>query len=45
MLEGSGEKMRHVKSVSLEDIDEQAFGDFIQQAVQLNLSKGDPTKG
>ena len=45
ILEGSGEKMRHVKLSSLDDIDEQAFSDFIQQAVQLNLSKGDPTKG
>ena len=45
ILDGSGEKMRHVKLSSLVDIDEQAFSDFIQQAVQLNLSKGDPTKG
>jgi hypothetical protein len=45
ILEGSGEKMRHVKLSSLDDIDEQAFSDFIRQAVQLNLSKGDPTKG
>jgi hypothetical protein len=45
ILEGSGEKMRHVKLSSLDDIDEQAFSDFIQQAVNLNLSKGDPTKG
>jgi len=37
--------MRHVKLSSLDDIDEQAFSDFIRQAVQLNLSKGDPTKG
>ena len=45
ILEGSGEKMRHVKLSSLDDIDEQAFSDFIRQAAQLNLSKGDPTKG
>ena len=45
ILEGSGEKMRHVKLSSLNDIDEQAFSDFIQQAVNLNLSEGDPTKG
>ena len=45
ILEGSGEKMRHVKLSSLDDIDENAFANFIQQAVNLNLSKGDPTKG
>ena len=45
ILEGSGDKMRHVKLSSLEEIDEKAFADFIQQAVKLNLSKGDPTKG
>ena len=45
ILEGSGDKMRHVKLASLDDIDNQAFSDFIQQAVQLNLSQGDPTKG
>lgn len=44
LLQGSGEKMRHVKIVSLDDIDEPAFIDFAQQAVKLNLTKGDPTK-
>lgn len=44
LLQGSGEKMRHVKIVSLDDIDQQAFRDFVNQAVSLNLSKGDPTK-
>jgi hypothetical protein len=37
--------MRHVKLSSLEEIDEKAFADFIQQAVNLNMRKGDPTKG
>ena len=45
LLGGSGDKMRHVKLVSLDDIDEAAFKDFVLQAVQLNLTKGDPTKG
>ncbi len=45
MLEGSGEKMRHIKLSSLGDINEKVFTDFIQQAVNLNLSQGDPTKG
>lgn len=45
ILTGSGDKMRHVKLSSLDDIDAEAFTDLIQQAVELNLSKGDPTRG
>ena len=45
LLGGSGEKMRHVKLVDLDDINESAFKDYILQAVKLNLTKGDPTKG
>ena len=45
LLQGSGDKMRHVKLTSPDDIDATAFDDFIVQAVQLNLTKGDPTKG
>jgi hypothetical protein len=44
VLEGSGEKMRHVKLSGLDDIDEALFADFVKQAVMLNESKGDPTK-
>jgi hypothetical protein len=44
LLGGSGEKMRHVKLVDLEDINELAFKDYVLQAVKLNLAKGDPTK-
>lgn len=44
LLQGSGEKMRHVKLTNLDDVDQGAFTDFINQAVSLNLSKGDPTK-
>jgi hypothetical protein len=44
-LQGTGEKMRHIKLQGIEDIDEQAFTAFVKQAVQLNLEKGDPTKG
>ncbi|NIS81600.1 MAG: hypothetical protein GTO14_15665, partial [Anaerolineales bacterium] len=40
-----GDKMRHIKLTSVEDIDEQALGDFVRQAVRLNFEKGDPTKG
>ena len=45
LLQGGGDKMRHVKLTSIEDIDAAAFSDFIAQAVQLNQAKGDPTKG
>jgi len=45
LLQGTGAKMRHVKLTGIEDIDEDAFSDFVKQAVQLNLEKGDPTKG
>lgn len=45
LLQGTGDKMRHVKLNSTDDIDEMAFADFVQQAVLLNMSKGDPTKG
>jgi len=44
LLEGTGGKMRHVKLSGLSDIREQAFKDFIRQAIQLNQTKGDPTK-
>ena len=43
-LQGNREKMRHFKLKSLEDINQQVFSDFVQQAVKLNLTKGDPTK-
>lgn len=45
LLQGDGDKMRHVKITNLEDIDEDAFADFVKQAVRFNLAKGDPTKG
>jgi len=45
LLQGSGEKMRHLKLTGMEDINEEVFTDFVKQAVALNLEKGDPTKG
>lgn len=45
LLRGSGEKMRHVPLTSVDDIDVAALTHFVRQAVQLNLAKGDPTKG
>jgi hypothetical protein len=44
LLQGTGEKMRHVKLTSPKDIDEKVLSDFVRQAVKLNLAKGDPTK-
>lgn len=45
LLEGTGEKMRHVKLTGIDDVDKAALAGFVRQAVQLNLTKGDPTKG
>jgi hypothetical protein len=45
ILQGSGEKMRHIKLKNLTDIDENLFSDFVRQAIELNNTKGDPTKG
>jgi hypothetical protein len=45
LLQGSGDKMRHVKLTSTDQVDQAAFSDLINQAVQLNQTKGDPTKG
>ena len=44
LLQGSGEKMRHFKIGKMEDINETVFTDYVQQAVKLNLTKGDPTR-
>jgi hypothetical protein len=45
MLQGSGEKMRHVKLTKLDDINHKLFSDFVRQAIKLNEELGDPTKG
>ncbi len=45
LLEGTGEKMRHVKLTGPADVRPEAFADFVAQAVRLNREKGDPTKG
>ncbi|MGD2148176.1 MAG: DUF1801 domain-containing protein [Anaerolineae bacterium] len=45
ILEGTGDKMRHVRVAGLEDIQEDVFADMVREAVALNRSKGDPTKG
>ena len=45
LLEGSGEKMRHVKVRGTEDIRRGAFASFVREAVDLNREKGDPSRG
>lgn len=44
LLEGDGGKMRHVKFVEGSVIEEDPLVALIQQAVVLNLAKGDPTR-
>jgi hypothetical protein len=43
-LEGTGDRMRHVKIRSAEDVDPKRFTAWVKEAVALNESKGDPTK-
>jgi hypothetical protein len=45
VLTGDGEKMRHIKITSVDDIPADALRDLVRQAVQLNTSKGNPTLG
>ena len=45
MLQGEGERMRHVKILETHVIDDLALAAFVKQAVALNDKKGDPTKG
>jgi hypothetical protein len=43
-LEGTGDRMRHVKIRSAEDVDLDRFTAWVKEAVALNGTKGDPTK-
>ncbi|MFC1950927.1 DUF1801 domain-containing protein [Chloroflexota bacterium] len=45
LLEGKGEKMRHIKFTNTADIDASAISEFVVQAIQLNRVLGNPTKG
>jgi hypothetical protein len=40
LLQGTGEKMRHMKFSSIDEIDEEAVGALIRQAVELNRKFG-----
>lgn len=44
LLEGDGDKMRHMQLKSIEQVKVDIFSDFVRQAVRLNQEKGDPTK-
>jgi hypothetical protein len=45
VLTGDGERMRHIKITSVDDIPADALRDLVKQAVQLNTAKGNPTLG
>jgi hypothetical protein len=44
LLEGSGDKMRHVKISGPDDVKAIEFKRFVKEAIELNQLKGDPTK-
>ena len=43
VLEG-GDRMKHLKITGADGVDEARITAFVQAAVQLNRTKGDPTK-
>jgi hypothetical protein len=45
VLTGDGERMRHIKITSVDDIPADALRDLVKQAVKLNTAKGNPTLG
>ena len=44
LLEGTGEKMRHIKIMESTKINSEAIADFVIQAVRLNRKFGNPTR-
>lgn len=44
LLEGAGERMRHVKVASLEALAAFELEELVRQAVRLNRAHGDPTR-
>lgn len=44
VLEGDGDRMRHVKITSAEHAKTLGLDDLVKQAVKLNEKKGDPTR-
>ena len=45
LLVGEGDRMRHVRLTSIADVRLDVVADWVRQAVELNRTKGDPTKG
>ena len=45
VLTGDGERMRHIKVTSVDDIPTDALRELVRQAVKLNTAKGNPTLG
>ena len=45
ILEGDGDRMKHLKLKSVRDIQPAIVTAFVKQAIKLNDDKGDPTKG
>jgi hypothetical protein len=45
VLTGDGEKMRHIKITSVDDIPADALRELVKEAVKLNTAKGNPTLG
>ena len=45
VLTGDGERMRHIKITSVDDIPVDALRELVKQAVMLNTAKGNPTLG
>jgi len=44
LLEGEGERMRHVKLKNLGEVKKPALAAFVREAVKLNQRDGDPTR-
>jgi hypothetical protein len=44
ILEGTGEKMRHVKISEMDQIDKGILSDLVQQGLALNEEYGDPSR-
>ena len=45
VLQGDGERMRHIKITTVGEIPADALRDLVKQAVKLNTAKGNPTLG
>jgi hypothetical protein len=45
LLQSGGSKMAHVKLASARDVQPEILRELVKQAVSLNLTNGDPTKG